>query len=167
MSEFAYLGLGGNIGDVRSRFQTIHKALQSDHRCHRIRSSPLYQTAPWGDPDQPDFLNAVLELQWETGLVELVQVCRNLELAHGRDRSIETRWGPRPIDIDILLFGDTVTNTPELVLPHPRMADRLFVLIPLADLDAELIPPGWDGSIQQKIEGHPTPLTVRELGSLF
>jgi 2-amino-4-hydroxy-6-hydroxymethyldihydropteridine diphosphokinase len=131
----AYVGLGANLGD---REATVRQAAQL---IGATRLSKLFETEPWGLVDQPPFVNAVAEVETPLdarGLLhELLDVERNL----GRER-IGPRWGPRTIDLDLLLFGDLVVDEPGLVVPHPYLHERLFVLEPLADLDPELEIPG-------------------------
>jgi 2-amino-4-hydroxy-6-hydroxymethyldihydropteridine diphosphokinase len=105
-----------------------------------VASSPLYRTAPVGGPaGQPDYLNAVIELQTALPPNQLLTFCRQLEQSAGRRRTV--RWGARTLDLDLLIVGDRVLSTPRLTLPHPRLHQRRFVLQPLCDLAAELIHP--------------------------
>lgn len=148
----AYIGLGGNAGDVRENLRRAVRALGALPGV-RLRSvSPLYRTRPVGVIDQPDFLNAVVGLDVpagpdpETGALALLVVLKNIESAIGRQTG--ERWGPRQIDLDLLTFGGhridvARPNGRWLTVPHPQMADRLFVLAPLADVVAGLRPPGW------------------------
>ena len=114
-----------------------------------IATSRLYTTAPVGVEDQPEFVNAVAELDVACSAQELLAGMLEIERRYGRDRTVEQRWGPRTLDLDLLLFGDQRIDEPGLVVPHPRMAERRFVLEPLADLDPGLVPPGWDRSVAQ------------------
>jgi 2-amino-4-hydroxy-6-hydroxymethyldihydropteridine diphosphokinase len=103
------------------------------------RTSPLYGTKPWGKPDQPDFVNAVVEILTTLAAGQLLTAVKAIERAHGRLPG--ERWGPRPLDIDILMYGDTIVAEPGLQVPHPRMWDRGFVLRPLADLRPDFTGP--------------------------
>lgn len=138
----AYLGLGSNMDDPRAQLNAAIEAISRIPSTQVLRASPLYASKPWGKTDQPDFLNMVLEI--ETGLAphSLFLRCKEIEAEQGRTAG--ERWGPRPIDIDILLYGTESLNTASLVVPHPRMWERAFVLQPLADLRPDLIGP--DGS---------------------
>ncbi len=112
-----------------------------------LRHSSIYSSLPWGDEDQPDFLNAVAELQTRSQPRELLTALKKIERSLGRTPS-ERRWGPRVIDLDLLLAGKTVMLSDELTLPHPRMHERAFVLLPLAELEPELDIPG-KGRVQR------------------
>ncbi|HEV7256919.1 MAG TPA: 2-amino-4-hydroxy-6-hydroxymethyldihydropteridine diphosphokinase [Bosea sp. (in: a-proteobacteria)] len=137
MSTEVALGLGGNLGDPLEAFAKTLRAL-TDHPAVTLRSSSsVYRTKPWGLLDQPDFLNMAALLSTDLDEVELLNLCVELELASGRERG--ERWGPRTLDIDILTFGDLVTDRPRLQLPHPRIAKRAFVLVPLAEIAPELV----------------------------
>ena len=129
----AFLGLGSNVGD-RQRYLT--DAVES--LTGVVAVSPLYETDPVGGPDQDAFLNVVVELASPLTPRQLLGVAHRLESAAGRVRA--ERWGPRTLDVDVLLVGDLVVDDPDLVVPHPRMWQRRFVLAPLADLAPELVP---------------------------
>ncbi len=137
----AFLGLGSNLGD-RRRF--LAQAVASLPDLYAV--SPVYETEPvGGPPGQGPYLNLVAELRTERGARDLLGVARRLEAAAGRVRT--ERWGPRTLDVDILAVGDEVVDEPDLSVPHPRLAERGFVLFPLADLAPEVAdalgPPGW------------------------
>ncbi|MBV8395428.1 MAG: 2-amino-4-hydroxy-6-hydroxymethyldihydropteridine diphosphokinase [Actinobacteria bacterium] len=131
----AFVGLGSNLGD---REATIREAAS---RLDAVRLSTIRETEPWGNPDQPSFLNAVAEL--DTGLtpIELLGRMLAVELSLGRMRD-GTKWGPRTIDLDLLLYGDRQVDQDGLTVPHPHLHERLFVLEPLAELDPALEVPG-------------------------
>ena len=131
----AYLGLGSNIGD-RSRMLQHALAMLADNHLRIVRVSPVYETEPMGVRDQPWFLNAVAEVALDLFPMQLLARIQRIERDMGRKRG--KVQGPRPIDIDILLFGRCVIDTPQLVVPHPRLAERRFVLEPLANLAPEL-----------------------------
>jgi 2-amino-4-hydroxy-6-hydroxymethyldihydropteridine diphosphokinase len=138
----AYLGLGSNLGDRESNLQAAREALDWGP-ARLLRCSRIYETEPVGGPNgQPWFLNQVCEVDTRMTPEELLERCLAIETALGRRRDREERWGPRVIDVDLLLFGDQVRDTPTLTLPHPRLAVRAFVLIPLVELDPELSVPG-------------------------
>lgn len=148
----AYVAFGGNLGDVEGAFRTAVRGFRMDERCHGVRCSRLFRTAPWGVKDQPEFLNMVARLRWSGTAAQLAQLGFALETQAGRDRKRESRWGPRALDLDVLLVGDEVQSSRELELPHPRMDRRRFVLAPLSDLAPELVPPGWTRTVQQQLE---------------
>ncbi|MES2907143.1 MAG: 2-amino-4-hydroxy-6-hydroxymethyldihydropteridine diphosphokinase [Pseudomonadota bacterium] len=130
----AYLALGGNLGDVASGFSTACKAIDALPQTHIISRSSLYRTKPWGLEDQPQFLNACIAIETSLPPDELLQKLFKIERAHGRDRERTVRWGPRPLDIDLLTYGDLVQADPVLTLPHPQLFNRAFVLRPLCEI---------------------------------
>jgi 2-amino-4-hydroxy-6-hydroxymethyldihydropteridine diphosphokinase len=136
----AFLGLGSNLGDRLANLQEAVDQLNSSRAVRVLRSSRVYETDPIGGPEQPDYLNAVVEVETSAGAHELLEVCLGVEDDLGRVR--EERWGPRVIDIDVLTFGDEEIGDDRLTLPHPRMHERGFVLIPLLELTAEPKLPG-------------------------
>ena len=148
----AYIGLGANIGDVRANLEHAVRALDALPGVRLQAVSPLYRTSPVGVIDQPAFLNAVAALDVpagptvETGSLALLDALKGLEQAIGRQP--RQRWGPREIDLDLLVFGRHHVSVRRpgggwLEVPHPLMGERLFVLAPLADLAPRLLPPGW------------------------
>lgn len=137
-AERVIVGLGGNVGDdaaILGRFAGVVRALEA---WSTVRASRVYRTAAVG-PAQPDFLNAALEVEAPDDLTasRLIREVLAIEHALGRRRGAETRWGPRPIDVDVLLWGARVLHhrgPPALELPHPRLAERAFALVPVLDL---------------------------------
>ena len=134
----AYLGLGGNIGDPASAMAAALRALDADAGVDVVAVSSLYRTPPWGLTDQPDFLNAVAAVDCRLGARDLLALCLEVETSLKRVRDI--RWGPRVIDIDILMFGSERIDEAGLQVPHPRMVERAFVRLPLSEIatDAEV-----------------------------
>ena len=139
----AFLGLGSNLGDRRRRLREAVAALPDV-----VATSPVYETAPVGGPaGQGPYLNAVVELDTDLTPRQLLDVGRRLEDAAGRVRA--ERWGSRTLDVDVLLVDDLRVEEPDLQVPHPRMWERPFVLIPLADLAPDLVPdPPADPSVR-------------------
>jgi 2-amino-4-hydroxy-6-hydroxymethyldihydropteridine diphosphokinase len=132
-----YLGLGSNEGDRRATLRAARERLER-HGLEVSGSSSVYETAPQGEAlDQPDFLNACLRIETELDPEALLDVCKAVERELGR-RPGGPRHGPRPVDVDVLLLGSVVHRSPRLVLPHPDLAVRRFVLEPLLELDPEL-----------------------------
>lgn len=130
----AFLGLGSNLGDRERHLRDAVAALPDV-----VALSPIYETDPVGGPSaQGRYLNAVVELDTDLSPHELLEVCQRLEAAAGRVRS--ERWGPRTLDVDVLLVGELTVDDPALTVPHPRMWERAFVLMPLADLAPDLVP---------------------------
>jgi 2-amino-4-hydroxy-6-hydroxymethyldihydropteridine diphosphokinase len=130
----AFIALGGNVGDVRATFDRAI-ALFCDGVAVRLTArSSDYRTPPWGVTDQPPFINAVIAVATTLKPHALLQRMQDCERALGRDRAHERHWGPRPIDLDLLAYDDVVLNDATLTLPHPRMFERAFVLVPLAEI---------------------------------
>lgn len=137
----AWIGLGANLGD---RAATLDAALGRIDRLNETRlcaASHYYLTPPWGDTDQPEFLNAVARVRTGLRATELLHGLLAVELELGRERS-KRRWGPRVIDLDLLLYGDICIDRPDLTVPHPRLHERAFVLVPLLELAPDLTVPG-------------------------
>lgn len=128
----AYLGLGGNLGNRCQYLTDAVLALNSEDGIRVEKISSVYQTNPVGVIEQPDFLNLVVQLSVSLPACDLLARCLQIENKLGRVRA--ERWGPRTIDIDVLWFDGAVMNAPDLVLPHPRMKERAFVLVPLAEI---------------------------------
>jgi 2-amino-4-hydroxy-6-hydroxymethyldihydropteridine diphosphokinase len=144
----AYLGLGSNLGDRAAHLQFAVEGL-ADRAGRVVAISPVYETDPVGGPPQPEFLNAVVAVETVLSPRELLGVAKALEAAAGREPPEPgKRWGPRPLDIDVLMVGDERVDEPDLVVPHPRIHQRAFVLAPLADVAPELVvapSAGWQG----------------------
>ncbi len=133
----AYVGLGSNLDDPQQQVSSALAALDELPSTRLSRRSSLYRSAPWGLVDQPDFINAVAELETELDAAGLLAQLLELEVRLGRRRD-GPRWGPRRIDLDLLVHGDEATNSAGLQLPHPRIGERAFVLMPLAELAPNL-----------------------------
>ncbi len=134
------IGLGGNIGDVRSAFDQAVAALGENGGFAVLGRSSLYRSVAVG-PEQPPYLNAAIMVASKTSARNLLSLCHQIEAAAGRDRSREKRWGPRVLDLDLLISDSVVCRGPFLELPHPRLAERAFALIPAAELVPEWIHP--------------------------
>ena len=132
MSEKAYVALGSNMGDGEKNIKEAIKALESIPGIQLIAVSSMYKTKPWGYEAQDDFVNACVSLEVSISPEALLGVCLGIEAGMGRVRKFAN--GPRIIDVDVLLYGDEVRNTDELIIPHPRMYERDFVLVPLNDV---------------------------------
>ena len=132
-----YLSLGTNLGNRERNLQAAIAALAPAVRV--LAASSVYETAPWGFDDQPDFLNQVIQAETDLSPTELLRFLKDLESELGRQPTF--RYGPRLIDLDILFYDDLILNTPELTIPHPRLHERAFVLVPLAEIAAELVHP--------------------------
>lgn len=155
-----YLGLGSNLGDRERLITDAAAALASHPSTISHRLSPIYESAPADGSDQPDYLNAVLELLSGLDPWELLAVCHQAEVAAGRKRTPGLRWEPRTLDIDILLAGLDVIETADLTIPHPALCSRPFVVVPLADLNATLLHPVTGnrmGDLAKSMKSHVSP----------
>ena len=137
----AYIGIGSNLDDPRWQVSNAFELLDELPGCHVLARSSLYQSAPYGDVPQDDFINAVVKL--ETAVpAEILLVClKEIERSLGRDPNAE-RWGPRVLDLDMLLYGEQQIDLPNLQIPHPGIVARNFVLLPLREVTAALVIPG-------------------------
>ena len=139
----ACVALGSNRGDGPANFEGALAALDEAHGVRVVSRSTWRRTAPvGGPPGQADFLNGVVVLETELEPLALLDLLQQVELGFGRERAAEVRWGPRTLDLDLLLYEDLVLDDPRLSLPHPRLEERAFVLEPLAELLPELCLPG-------------------------
>ncbi len=143
----AYIGLGSNLDGPSNHVTTALAELAQLPKTLFQQASSLYQTAPVGPTDQPDFINAVCQVKTELQPLDLLQQLQQLENAHQRVRAGE-RWGPRTLDLDLLLYGDQVIDLPDLQVPHRQLQARCFVLQPLSELNADLHVPGL-GAIKE------------------
>jgi len=134
----ALLALGGNTGNVRDTLNRAVMHLCDGREVALVSRSSDYRTPPWGVEEQPPFINAGLRVATTLSPRALLERALSVEIMLGRDRSKEQRWGPRPIDIDLIIYDDLVLDEPGLKLPHPRVLERAFVLVPLAE-----IAPDW------------------------
>ena len=130
----AFIALGGNVGDVRSTFDRAIALLGENGTVRVTARSSDYRTPPWGVTEQPPFINAVIAVATTLTPHDLLARMQDCERALGRDRTHERRWGPRTIDLDLLAYDDLVLDDPDLTLPHPRLFERAFVLVPLAEV---------------------------------
>ena len=138
----AYVGVGANLGDREGTIRAALAALDALPDVAVVAVSTLRETDPVGYLDQPRFLNGAAALETELGPLELLDALLEVERELGRVRGEGPRFGPRPIDLDLLLHGDLVLDEPGLVVPHPRLHERRFALEPLAELDPALVVPG-------------------------
>jgi 2-amino-4-hydroxy-6-hydroxymethyldihydropteridine diphosphokinase len=140
MVERAYLGLGSNLGDSARLLDRAMDLIDSLHGVRRLQVSAYFRTAPWGNRDQPDFVNAVLAIDCATAPADLLAGMLAVERSLGRTRD-GPRWAPRTIDLDLLFFGDRSLSTAQLSLPHPHVSERAFVLVPLIEVATVLADP--------------------------
>ena len=145
--HIVYLALGSNLGNRLANLKQAVAALSP--QMEMKAKSHVYETPPWGYKDQPKFLNQVIKVKTYLEPEPLFKHVKRLEAALGRKASFQN--GPRLIDIDILFYDDLVLNTPSLVIPHPRLHERGFVLLPLMDIDPELVHPGNKKSVREMV----------------
>ena len=158
----AYLGLGSNLGDRESHLRQALSLLGESVRITAVSS--VYETEPWGYTEQPHFLNMACRIRTSLAPNELLALAQDVECRLGRVRTV--RYGPRTIDVDILLYGDLVMDTPDLCIPHPGIPERAFVLAPLAEIADEVEHPVLKRTIGALLEGAPGRETVVRLGPL-
>lgn len=139
MGNKVYIGLGSNLGDRQARLQEAREKIAGMPGTVIRKLSSLYLTEPWGYHEQGEFINQVVEIETILSPEELLACLQEIEIKMGRQHV--GKWGPRIIDLDILLYGDQVINLPELKVPHPYMRQRLFVLIPLQEMDPKIVFP--------------------------
>ena len=140
MAEKIFLGLGSNLGNREKNI--INAVDEISGLVNQLDCAPLYETKPWGVEEQPLFLNTAVSGEYDREPSDLLDAIMNIEKKLGRNRENEVRWGPRVIDIDILLFGKRIIHSEPLVVPHPRLKERMFVLLPLLDLEPQAVEPG-------------------------
>ena len=157
-----YIALGSNVGD---RAKNLREAVRliGEAGVRVQKSASVYETEPLGYVDQDWFLNSVVEAETESSAMELLHTLRAIEERMGSKKAFVN--GPRLIDLDILLYGDDTISQNELQVPHPRMLQRRFVLVPLAEIAPELKHPGWSGTAQQMLEQTPDRGEVRKAAS--
>src|SRR5512141_3107138 len=155
----AYLALGTNLGDRLANLRAAVAALESSSATHVLARSRVYETPAWEYADQPAFLKMAVQVETSLEPSELLAYIKELERELGRTPTFH--WGPRLIDIDILFYDDLVLNTPELIIPHPRLHERAFVLVPLADLAPGLVHPLLHQTVSQLLASLDTSAITR------
>ena len=155
-----FLGIGTNLGDRERNLEEARAVLSQ--KLEILKESSLYQTAPWGYLDQPSFLNQVIEAQTDLSSLNLLGFLKDTEKLLGRQANF--RYGPRLIDLDILFFGNRIIQTPRLQVPHPRLTQRAFVLVPLAESAPELVHPQNKQTITQLLAALPDLGGVQKCG---
>jgi len=136
----AYIALGSNLDDPIEHINNALHDISTIPKTKHIKTSKFYRSHPLGEQEQPDYVNVVAAYETELSAHELLDHLQRIEQAHGRTRSTK-RWGPRTLDLDLVLFGEQMINTTRLIVPHPGLCKRNFVLYPLADLDPLLVLP--------------------------
>ena len=133
------IALGGNVGDVRATFEKAIASICGMAQAALLARSSDYATPPWGDEQQPRFINACIEIETSLDPHALLFTLQKVEKKFGRDRASEIRWGPRTLDLDLIAYDDVSIQKPELTLPHPLLFERAFVLVPLAEIAPERV----------------------------
>lgn len=137
-----YIGLGSNLQDSIYQVRCAVAAIKALEQIEVMNTSSLYQTPPWGKTDQPAFINAILKIKTTYSAIELLYKLQEIEKAQGK--CITVKWGPRVIDCDLLLYGEERIHSPTLIVPHPDMKCRGFVLLPLMEISPDLILPSQE-----------------------
>jgi 2-amino-4-hydroxy-6-hydroxymethyldihydropteridine diphosphokinase len=158
MTHCAFIALGSNLQNPAEQVRHAFSEIASLPKTQLVRTSSLYKTAPLGYDNQPDFINAVAEVATGLEPLDLLRSLLDIETRHGRERPFPN--APRVLDLDLLLYDDLMMQTPELTLPHPRMHERGFVLLPLAEIAPTIGIPGM-GNVQQLAEQCPDQGVVR------
>lgn len=141
MKTLAYIGLGSNQGDSMATLNSALKQL-TEHPAIELQAvSSFYQSQPVGPQNQPDYVNAVACLNTDLNAQALLALLLEVERLHGRVRNPELRWGPRTLDLDLLLYGNQIIQEPNLIVPHPELCKRAFVVYPLAEIAPDLVLP--------------------------
>lgn len=144
MSVLAYIAIGSNLGDRASTIESAIETLGLIDGVRLLDQSSIIETDPVGPQGQGPYLNGVICVQTELAARDLLHTLLSIEQQHGRDRDRETRWGARTLDLDLLVFGDQIIDEPGLCVPHPRLHERSFVLIPLCEIAPDLHLPGHE-----------------------
>ncbi len=160
LMNIAYLSLGSNEGNRQSWMEQAIDSL-SVHAGNVFARSAFYETKAWGLTDQPDFLNMCIALETMLSPVDLLTVIQNTELQLGRTRTI--KWGPRTLDVDILFFNNEIIQSEALIVPHPFVQDRRFVLMPLAEIASGLVHPIMKKTVAQLLDECPDGLEVKRI----
>jgi len=143
MNKIVYIGLGSNLGNKSKNIQIARDFIQNIDGINVTKISSLYLTAAWGKTDQDDFINQVIEIETKLSPLDLLHRLQDIEIKLGRQRNV--KWGPRVIDLDILLFGEETIALHELEVPHPHLYARLFVLVPLQEIAPQMVFPDGKG----------------------
>lgn len=146
----AYIGVGSNVGDRAGFCRSAVESLDAPPGISTRSVSSLYETSPIGGPPQRSFINLAVKIETELEPRELLEACKLIEQKIGREPS-DLRWGPRVVDLDILLYGSEKISEPDLEIPHPRLKERRFTLVPLLEIDPDLTDP-WETRLEDSLE---------------
>jgi len=162
ISTIAYIGIGANLGDPIKQMNVALDRIRKNPDFQLLKQSHWYRAAPWGVTDQPDFINGVIVVKTSLSAFELLEYLQALEREQGRTREGATHWGPRVIDLDILLYGKAVIQTERLSIPHPYLKERAFVLYPLVEVDKDLVLPTGESIEKLKLQCVTQEITLLE-----
>ena len=160
VTEIACLALGSNLGDRDAIMRSAIAALRSTPGIEVLAVSPISETEPLGLAGQGRYLNAAVKLKTSISARRLLDACMSIERQHGRDRSKAEKWGPRTLDIDLLLYGSRIIDEPGLRVPHPHMAERMFVLEPLSKIAGEIVHPIFNTQVNALLSRRQTTQTA-------
>lgn len=162
-----FLSLGSNLGDRLSNIQQAVSHLSMSEHIKILKTSSFYETEPWGNKNQEWFINAALALDTDFTCEELLEFCQNIEVQLGRIRKENEKWSQRAIDIDILMYDDKLINKQNLIVPHPLMHLRAFVLVPMLEVKADLIHPVFNKTISDLYDELANPEDVFLYGTVL
>ena len=162
-----FLSLGSNLGDRLSNIQHAVSSLSMSKHINVIKTSSFYETEPWGNKNQPWFLNAAIAIDTDLTPQKLLELCQNIELQLGRVKNETQRWAQRAIDIDILIFDNKIINESNLIIPHPLMQKRAFVLVPMLEVKADLVHPVLNKTITELYDELQNPEDVFLYGTIL
>lgn len=162
-----FLSLGSNLGDRLSNIQQAVSQLAMSEKVKILKTSSFYETEPWGNKNQEWFLNAALALDTELSCDELLYLCQNIEVQLGRIRNKNDKWTQRAIDIDILMYDDELIAKPDLIIPHPYMHKRAFVLVPMLEVKSDLVHPVFKKTISELYDELDNPEDVFLYGTVL
>lgn len=163
-----FLSLGSNLGDRLSNIQQAVSSLSLHEKITIVKTSSFYETEPWGNKNQGWFINAALALDTDLSCEELLEICQNIEVQLGRIRKENEKWAQRAIDIDILMYDDKIIAIPnKLIIPHPLMHLRAFVLVPMLEVKSDLIHPVYHKTISQMYDELENPEDVYLYGTVL
>lgn len=144
-----FLSIGSNLGDRVANIQQAVSMLSLDNRIKILKTSSFYETQPWGNKNQPWFINAAMAIETVLDPEELLSIFQNIELKLGRKRGLFKKWSERTLDIDILMYDEQIINSKNLIIPHPYMHERAFVLVPMLEVKADLVHPIFNKTISE------------------
>lgn len=163
-----FLSLGSNLGDRLSNIQQAVSSLSMSEHIKIVKTSSFYETEPWGNKNQDWFINAALALDTDFTCEQLLEFCQNIEVQLGRIRKENEKWAQRAIDIDILMYDDKlISNLPKLIVPHPLMHLRAFVLVPMLEVKSDLVHPVFKKTISELYDELENPEDVFLYGTVL